>query len=54
MEIGNLESSAISNGSYTSENGTDALEKKHRRKKGTKRGRRFDRDSRAAELQVCS
>lgn len=52
MERSNLESSANSKVSQALTCETDASKKKVK-KKGGKRGRRFDRDCRAAELEVC-
>lgn len=49
----NLEHSIKSNGSYTLPHESNDLGKKVKKKKGTKRGRRFDRDSRATDLEVC-
>lgn len=49
----NLEHSIISNGSHTLAHESNVLGKKVKKKKGTKRGRCFDRDSRATDLEVC-
>lgn len=49
----NLESSTILNDSSVSLCGTDVSEKKVQQKRSKKRGRCFDRNTRAAELESC-